>query len=31
LAVAKDRLRVMLRHWYRDESVGEHGLVATAD
>jgi RNA polymerase sigma-70 factor (ECF subfamily) len=31
LAVAKDRLRVMLRHWYGDESVGEHGLVATAD
>ncbi len=31
LAVAKDRLRVMLRHYYSDEVVGEPGLVATAD
>ena len=32
LAVAKDRLRVMLRHYYNvDERVGEPGLVATAD
>ncbi len=31
LAVAKDRLRVMLRHYYSDELAGEPGLVATAD
>src|SRR5712691_5017079 len=32
LAVAKDRLRVMLRHYYSDdEMVGKAGLVATAD
>src|SRR5258708_18303429 len=31
LAVAKDRLRVMLRHYYSAEVAGEPGLVATAD
>ena len=31
LAVAKDRLRVMLRYYYSDELAGEPGLVATAD
>jgi len=31
LAMAKDRLRAMLRHYYSDEVAGESGLVATAD
>lgn len=31
LAVAKDRLRVILRNYYSDDIAGEPGLVATAD
>src|SRR6266849_7683357 len=31
LAMAKNRLRAILRHYYSDEVSGESGLVATAD
>ena len=31
LAVGKDRLRAMLRHYYSDDVVGKPGLMATAD